>query len=138
MTAIALLTELRSRGIRLEPLDGRLRYDAPAGALTIELREAMAAVKTDLIDLVAIGAECTDCHVAPRPHPHTTLCDGCSERRKAAIPVPLVLRGPPPKWSCMTPGCREAAADPDRGRRFYCAQHEPSALPINSQQEASL
>lgn len=45
-----LLAELERRGVRLE-LDGagRLRYRAPRGALTAELRDLLAACKAQLV-----------------------------------------------------------------------------------------
>src|SRR5919197_4011240 len=52
VTAAELLAELQGRGVRLEAIGGRLRYDAPKGALTPELRRAMAAHKAEILGLV--------------------------------------------------------------------------------------
>lgn len=49
MTALALLAELRRRGVVLEASGDRLRYRAPAGAMTAELRAALAAHKAELL-----------------------------------------------------------------------------------------
>ena len=52
MSAVELLTELHSRGIQLEAAGDRLRFDAPKGALTPELRQSMAEHKAELLELV--------------------------------------------------------------------------------------
>ena len=52
MTSKELLAELQNRGVALEAVGGRLRYDAPKGALTPALRRAMAAHKAELLGLV--------------------------------------------------------------------------------------
>ena len=48
MNAGELLIELRSRGVLLEPAGDRLKIDAPKGSLTQELREALAACKSEV------------------------------------------------------------------------------------------
>ena len=53
MTAAALLSELRAKGIEVSPRDGKLRVNAPAGALTPSLRESIAANKQALLDLLS-------------------------------------------------------------------------------------
>ena len=52
MNATELLAELHSRGVVLEAAGERLRYDAPKGALTPELRAALAEHKAELLELV--------------------------------------------------------------------------------------
>ena len=52
MTARALLEELRTRDVRLEPDGLTLRVDAPAGAVTDELRATLREHKRDLIRLL--------------------------------------------------------------------------------------
>ena len=49
MTATQLLTVARAVGIRLEVCGDRLLYDAPRGALTPELREALVRHKPALL-----------------------------------------------------------------------------------------
>ena len=49
MTAIELLAMARTAGIRLETIEDRLRVDAPAGALTPKLRDALAMRKSELL-----------------------------------------------------------------------------------------
>ncbi len=62
MTAVELLTELRERGIFIETSGNRLRIDAPRGAVTPELREALVEHKSQVIALIAI----TDTDIAWR------------------------------------------------------------------------
>lgn len=52
MTARALLEELRTRDVRLEPDGLTLHVDAPAGAVTDELRATLREHKRDLIRLL--------------------------------------------------------------------------------------
>lgn len=52
MNAATLLTDLLHRGIRLSAFGERLNVDAPRGALTPDLRAALAAHKDDLLRLL--------------------------------------------------------------------------------------
>src|SRR5215210_3176050 len=52
MTAAALLALLHDRGIRLRAEGGQLRFEAPKGALTKELRDAVVAQKPELLELL--------------------------------------------------------------------------------------
>ncbi|MHB8763134.1 MAG: TubC N-terminal docking domain-related protein [Deferrisomatales bacterium] len=76
MTALALLRDIEAQGIRLEAQGDRLRVDAPAGALTPELRAALAEHKPELLRVLAAGAG------APGPF----TCDGCPNRGRPATP----------------------------------------------------
>ena len=49
MTSSETLAELDRRGVVLEPNGDRLRYRAPQGALTPELREAITENKAEII-----------------------------------------------------------------------------------------
>ena len=49
MTSSETLTELDRRGVVLEPNGDKLRYRAPQGALTPELREAITENKAEII-----------------------------------------------------------------------------------------
>ncbi len=62
MTAVALLAELSSLGIRLAAEDGRLRVNAPKGALTDELKARIAARKSELLELLSRPG-----HLGPAP-----------------------------------------------------------------------
>ena len=53
MTAAELLRELRRRGVKLTVNGDRLRYEAPRGALTPELLEAMRQHKPELMRMLA-------------------------------------------------------------------------------------
>jgi hypothetical protein len=64
VSAPALLEEARRRGVELRLEGGRLRYRAPAGALTAELREALRAHREELLELLR--------ETGP-PHSHTDL-----------------------------------------------------------------
>ncbi|MGD0946783.1 MAG: hypothetical protein ABSA52_05065 [Candidatus Binatia bacterium] len=52
MTAVTLLDELRRRRVELIPEGVGLRYRAPKGALTPDLRQALAAHKVELLSLL--------------------------------------------------------------------------------------
>ena len=54
MTAGEVLTVCREAGIRLEVAGDRLRFYAPAGALTPDLRDALAQHKQELLDALAM------------------------------------------------------------------------------------
>jgi hypothetical protein len=57
MNAAKLIEELGSRGVMVEAAGDRLRVDAPKGAVTPELREALAEHKTEVIALITIKEE---------------------------------------------------------------------------------
>ena len=57
MNAAKLIEELRSRGVVVEAAGDRLRVDAPKGAVTPELREALAEHKTEVMALITITEE---------------------------------------------------------------------------------
>lgn len=48
MTPQELLAELEQRGVKLTVAGDKLRYDAPAGALTPELKEALRQHKAEI------------------------------------------------------------------------------------------
>ena len=88
MTAGEVLTVCREAGIRLEVAGDRLRFDAPAGALTPDLRDALARHKRELLDVLTMQ--------------FVTLRDG------PTLPLPVLQLA----WSledrglrvCLTPG----------------------------------
>jgi hypothetical protein len=57
MTALELLATLHARGVTLLPWVDRLRVDAPRGALTAELRQAIRTQKGELLALVEEWSE---------------------------------------------------------------------------------
>ena len=52
--AYELLIELRSRGVLIEPAGDRLKVDAPKGAITTELRDALAACKSEVLAILIV------------------------------------------------------------------------------------
>jgi hypothetical protein len=56
MTPTDLLHELTRRGVILETHGDRLRYKAPVGVLTPELKQALSAEKAALVRILAAGA----------------------------------------------------------------------------------
>jgi hypothetical protein len=75
MTAAVLLATCRSLDIRLWAEDGRLRCDAPSGALNADLRAQLATRKAELLELLAPARFVTstfgiDSRGASRTGPH--------------------------------------------------------------------
>lgn len=54
MIAVEVLTELRHRGVELFVAHGTLRYRAPRGVLTPELRATLSAHKAELVRLLSM------------------------------------------------------------------------------------
>ncbi len=57
MSATELLQELAAAGVELSAAGGRLRYRAPSGALTSELREQLKIHKAELLKLLSVSAD---------------------------------------------------------------------------------
>ena len=51
-SATQLLTELAAFDIKLSVTDGKLRCNAPKGAITADLRDQIKQLKPDLVDLL--------------------------------------------------------------------------------------
>ena len=68
MTAPDLLAALSAIGATVQAVEDRLRIEAPRGALTPELRAALAEQKPALLSLL---------REPPRVHPLHLLCVGC-------------------------------------------------------------
>ena len=60
MTVRQLLAEANSRGIRLEARDGRLRFEAPRGAMTPDLRDSIHHHRDELLTLLDAPTEPTE------------------------------------------------------------------------------
>ncbi len=72
MNVPSLLTETVRRGIALEAHGDTLRYDAPAGTMTTELKDCLREHKAELLRLLSRPAE-----AVMRLHPyHYRLKDG--------------------------------------------------------------
>lgn len=54
MTSTDLLHELTRRGVILEPSGDRLRYKAPVGVMTSELKRALADQKASLLQILGV------------------------------------------------------------------------------------
>lgn len=61
MTPTKLLTELSRRGIELTADGSELHYRAPKGALTPELRAAVAVLKPELLAILPACGRCICC-----------------------------------------------------------------------------
>ena len=67
MTARNLLSELREKGVEVKTSgDDRLVIDAPKGAITPELRSALAANKVELLEILKSEQQ-PPASVAPKP-----------------------------------------------------------------------
>jgi len=73
VVAAALLLELRTRGIVVEPVGERLRLEAPEGALTPALLDQVRHHKAELLELLrapwwTAPAACPYCGAATAPY----------------------------------------------------------------------
>jgi hypothetical protein len=57
----ALLAELRARGVVLAPAGDRLRYRAPRGTLTPDLRQQLLSQKAELLLMLEPLPRCRTC-----------------------------------------------------------------------------
>ncbi|WP_166144129.1 non-ribosomal peptide synthetase [Methylosinus sp. RM1] len=69
MNAAELMSEMQSRGIRIYLDDGRVRCAAPAGAVTEEIRQALATHKGSIVAALSQ----THRHAPPAIQPHSRL-----------------------------------------------------------------
>ena len=74
MSVTALLEELRSREVELTLVGDRLRYRAPKGALTPELKQALVDWKPEVIAALR-----------PMPAPLLERCPKCGELTKTEL-----------------------------------------------------
>jgi ribosomal protein L40E len=121
LNATALLSDLRARGVHLEPQGDRLRVVAPRGVLTADLRAVLAEHKGDL--LAALQGQCSPtcarCAAGP-----VVLPDGCelhhvkaedvarwwalAQERDAEVSVCHCCGGPAPSRALRCRRCEEA------------------------------
>jgi len=57
MSAAALLRQLNVAGVALEVCDGKLRVNAPRGAITADLREQLARHKAAVLELLMVSVD---------------------------------------------------------------------------------
>ena len=117
MNAAELLAELEGRSVRLDVADNGLRYAAPKGALTAELRAAMADRKVELLAILAPppnrpaaapSRACRSCGVTVGPHAYR--CASClAWWRNTTVP-----------W-CAATDCRRPQSGGDQG--FCSPEH---------------
>jgi len=112
MNAAQVLEQARALGIVLSGGSGRLRYEAPAGCLTPELREALTANKAAILDLLEAErlaarrlVRCRDCeHYIPSPPIHRAsgavweMPGGCLQGRTSPGARPPIY--PFSGWYC--------------------------------------
>ena len=77
MTAVELVRDLARRGVVLRVDGAVLRARGPAGAVTAELREAIAARRSEVLALLT-SHPCVDCGRFAYPAP--TRCYWCRQK----------------------------------------------------------
>ena len=87
MTAVAILEEAKQLGIVLEAQGNHLRFRAPKGTLTPELREALARHKGEILAVLQSRQPATGYGLCPGPQ----KCAGCY-----AIPGGRYMHPPKP------------------------------------------
>lgn len=100
-----MLEQARALGVVLSGVGGKLRYEAPAGSLTPELRKSLAANKAAILDI--LEAE----RLAARRIVH---CRDCEHY----IPSPPVHRASGGVWE-MPGGCAQGRTSPDNRPPIY-------------------
>ena len=114
MTPEALLSRLAALNVKLTAAGGRLRVEAPAGALTDELRAALAEHKRALLDLLS------------RPSRGVRRLGGTERRLSSTEPhdpdpqlahIPLSLDESPSEWLAKRGLCI-VGGDPATGTLF--------------------
>lgn len=85
MSAVALIRQCRAAGIRLQARGDRLHFDAPAGAMTPELRQRLAENKAGLLAALCqpTAADATDTRTAL-----LALADRLGIDRSAVVRIP--------------------------------------------------
>jgi hypothetical protein len=129
MSAAQVLKQARALRIVLWGDGGKLCYEAPAGRLTAELRQALVAHKVAILNLLA--AE----RLARR---HTVQCADCAHH----IPSPPVHRASGGVWE-MPGGCAEGRTSPDARPAiypctgWYCAGWTSRSLQLSASEKPS-
>jgi hypothetical protein len=105
VSAAQVLKRARTLGISLSGVAGKLRYEAPAGRLTPDLREALMANKAAILDLLEVE------RLAMRRIVH---CRDCEHY----IPSPPIHRASGTTWE-MPGGCGHGRTSPDSRPPIY-------------------
>jgi len=112
MSAAQVLEQARALGIVLSGVSGKLRYEAPAGRLTPDLRAALSAHKAAILDMLEAErlagrriVRCRDCaHFIPSPPIHHAsgaaweMPGGCTQDRTSPDSKPPIY--PCTGWYC--------------------------------------
>jgi len=107
-----VLEQARALGVVLSGDGGKLRYEAPAGSLTPELRRSLAAHKAAILDILEAErlaarriVQCRDCeHYIPSPPVHRAsgavweMPGGCTQGRTSPDNRPPIY--PCTGWYC--------------------------------------
>ena len=101
MSVAALLTDLAQAEITLTADGDKLRYQAPAGALTEERRQAIIRHRAELLTLLAQPSE-EDIRWR-----HQAMCEQLSQWRGSGIPFLVARRDRP-----IQDGCCQSCGDP--------------------------
>jgi hypothetical protein len=109
MTVDQLCAQLDALGVKIGVVDGKLRIDAPSGALSDGLRAGLVEHKTALLCRYAVNAVCA------------VTCESIAEKRDNGIPngterfrIPLTFDCPPSAWAAAR-GLRIVGGNPDAG-----------------------
>ena len=107
-----LLAELLAAGAIPVVEEGRLRIEAPPGALTAERREALAGCLPELRTLVATRWRGREECAAARPCRRMSACARPVDGRPCGMPAACCLCGAPlpPGRRYLCPGCTEASS----------------------------
>lgn len=120
MSAAHLLQRARALGIVLSGSGDKLRYEAPAGCLTPELRQALVAHKAAILDMLEAERQ------AAR---RIVQCRDCAHY----LPCPPIHRASGVVWE-MPGGCARGRTSPDsKPPRYpftgwYCDEWKPRRL----------
>lgn len=91
MTTLELLKELKTKGVSLSVVGGKLHYNAPTGALTPNLKAALHAHKAELVEIISKSQYKTDLPYSP-----------CERKKTKLRPIPPrdLETGQPICWWC--------------------------------------
>jgi hypothetical protein len=105
-----ILSELRSKGVKLEVIGSKIRFEAPRGAMDDRLLAAMRNHKTELIDLL------TNPRRSETPHPRYRPAQENAPEAKLCVssdgyPVYLPQGWAPGSWARCLRGRADACKD---------------------------
>jgi hypothetical protein len=120
MNADELLTELDVRGVLIETTGGRLRVDAPKGAITPELREVLMACKAEVLAILNTPDDEIEWRV-----------EGMLSQIPNVGPIPFLVAKP---TEAIEPNCSHSCGNCLNGTKGYvcgpCTQAKHRAFEI--------